>query len=103
MLRALPTRVVVGAGATGGIAARLLAEAGLRVLVSTPVCLQRRFGRSAVGLLSHNIARRLLGSAGPRVLDRLLRSPFTRNIIARRQPIQIALLRMGARAMAICR
>ncbi len=79
--------VVVGAGATGGLAARLLAEAGLRVLVldaglpSAPI---RTLGRR----LSHNIARRLLGSAGPRVLDRLLRSPFSRNIIARRQPIQ---------------
>ena len=79
--------IVVGAGATGGLAARLLAEAGLRVLVldaGLPSSSIRTLGRR----LSHNIARRLLGSAGPKVLDRILGSEFGRNMIARRQPIQ---------------
>jgi choline dehydrogenase-like flavoprotein len=79
--------VVIGAGATGGLAAQLLVDAGLRVLMldaglpSSPI-------RTLARRLSHNTARRLLGSAGPKVLDRLLRSPLSRNMIARRQPIQ---------------
>lgn len=79
--------IVVGAGATGGLAARLLTEAGLRVLVldaGLPRSSLRTLGRR----LSHYAARRLLGSSGPKVLNRLLSSPIGRNIIARRQPIQ---------------
>ncbi len=79
--------VVIGAGAAGGLAAWLLTEAGLRVLVldaGSPPSPIRTLARR----LSHNTARRLLGASAPKVLDRLLRSPFSRNLIARRQPIQ---------------
>jgi choline dehydrogenase-like flavoprotein len=79
--------VVIGAGAAGGLAASLLTEAGLRVLVldaGLPLSPLRTLARR----LSHHTARRLLGSAGPKVIEGLLRSPFTRDIIARRQPIQ---------------
>ncbi len=67
--------IVIGAGAAGGLAALLLAEAGLRVLVldagsaRSPIrSLSRRLTRGAV--------RRLLGPAALEALDR------------RRQPIQ---------------
>ena len=79
--------VVIGAGAAGGLAALLLTEAGFRVLVldaglpPSPV-------RTFVRRLSHGAARRLLGASGPKVLDRLLSSPISRNMIARRQPVQ---------------
>jgi choline dehydrogenase-like flavoprotein len=67
--------LVIGAGAAGGLAALLLAEAGLRVLVLDagsarwPICsLLRRLSRGTI--------RRLLGPAALEVFDR------------RRQPIQ---------------
>src|SRR5262249_55284313 len=54
--------LVVGAGATGGLAARLLVEAGLRVFVLKP-----GVGQSLIGALSRRLIvgtiRRLLGSA----------------------------------------
>jgi len=79
--------LVIGTGATGGLAARLLAEAGLRVLLldagsrALPM-------RTLPWRVTSRIARELLGSAAPKVLDHLLRSSFSRNLIARRQPIQ---------------
>lgn len=67
--------VVIGAGAAGGLAALLLAEAGLRVLM-----LDAGSARPSIGSLSHRLARqavrRLLGRAALDTFDR------------RRQPIQ---------------
>lgn len=79
--------VVIGAGAAGGLAALLLTEAGLRVLVldaGLPPSPMRTLARRLV----HGAGRRLLGASAPKVLDRLLNSPFGRYVIARRQPIQ---------------
>ena len=79
--------VVIGAGAAGGLAALLLTEAGLRVLVldaGSPPSPMRTLARRLV----HGAGRRLLGASAPKVLDRLLNSPFSRYVIARRQPIQ---------------
>ena len=79
--------IVIGAGATGGLAARLLAEGGLRVLV-----LDAGQPRSPIGKLARRLARaaalRLLGPAAPKVLDHLLGSSLGRKVIAQRQPIQ---------------
>jgi choline dehydrogenase-like flavoprotein len=79
--------IVIGAGAAGGLAACLLTEAGLRVLVldaGSRSSLIRRLPRR----LAHSVGRRLLGSSAPKVLDQLLRWPLSRGLIARRQPIQ---------------
>lgn len=79
--------VVIGGGAAGGMAALSLTEAGLNVLVldaGLPGSPLRMLPRR----LAHKVGRRLLGSHGPAILDRLLRTPLTRRLLARRQPIQ---------------
>ncbi len=79
--------IVIGAGATGGLAALLLVEAGLRVLVldaalpGSPIWSFPRRVVNAVG-------RRVFGAAAPEVLAGILRSSLGRSVMARRQPIQ---------------
>jgi choline dehydrogenase-like flavoprotein len=79
--------IVIGAGAAGGLAACLLTEAGLRVLVLDAGSASSRI-RKFARRLSHGAARRLLGTSAPKVLDHILRSPLGSKLIARRQPIQ---------------
>lgn len=79
--------LVIGAGATGGLAALLLVEAGLRVLVldaGVPRSPIRTFSRRFI----HRAGRKLLGAAAPRVLHRVLNSSLGRSVMAWRQHIQ---------------
>jgi len=79
--------IVIGSGATGGLAALLLTEAGLRVLVldaGVPRLPIRTFSRRFI----HGAGRWLFGAAAPRILDHVLNSSVGRSVMARRQPIQ---------------
>jgi choline dehydrogenase-like flavoprotein len=82
--------IVVGAGAAGGLAAMLLAEAGLRVLV-LDAGLRSRWWHGPVRRLSGKIARRLaapdaLGKLSPLVVPHARRA--IRTVGRWRQPIQ---------------
>jgi choline dehydrogenase-like flavoprotein len=79
--------IVVGAGATGSLAALLFAEAGLRVLLldaGTPPSIWKRWSRCIV----RSTGRKLLGDYAQAFLTRALDFSLSRALMARRQAIQ---------------
>jgi choline dehydrogenase-like flavoprotein len=79
--------IVVGAGATGGLAALLLTKAGLKVLVIDAGASRLTLGWAARGFV-HRAAARMLRGAGPRILNYILSTYVGRFAMASRQPIQ---------------
>jgi choline dehydrogenase-like flavoprotein len=79
--------VVIGSGATGGLAASLLAEAGMRVLVLDAGTRESSLTWSIRDFV-HRAGYRILGSAAPYVLESILSNFVGQKVIAPRQPIQ---------------
>lgn len=79
--------IVIGAGATGGLSALLLAEAGLKVLVLDAGPNRHSLNKSA-RKFSFRVARRVLGEAAPLVMRSLKSNSVLKKLIEGRQPVQ---------------